>query len=138
MNLEHALMLLSLSILTILGSVHLFYTFWGEKLMPRDKDLTERMKQVSPRISSQTNMWRAWVGFNASHSIGLILFGLIYSFLTIESPDVLFQSMFLTLLGFTVITSYLVLSKVYWFKIPLLGITVSFVCYLTSISVATL
>ncbi len=29
------------------------------------------MQQVSPVITRQTTMWKAWVGFNASHSYGL-------------------------------------------------------------------
>jgi hypothetical protein len=32
-------------------------------------------------------MWKAWVGFNVSHSMGLMLFGLIYP-LTLRNPDV--------------------------------------------------
>src|SRR5438046_6957052 len=28
-------------------------------------------------------MWRAWVGFNASHSMGAMLFGLVFAFLAL-------------------------------------------------------
>ena len=30
-------------------------------------------------------MWRAWVGFNATHGFGLILFGALYGYLAIRS-----------------------------------------------------
>jgi hypothetical protein len=67
------LMVLSASIILTLGVVHLVYTFWGPKLMPRDPALQISMSQISPVITKETTMWRAWVGFNASHSVGLIL-----------------------------------------------------------------
>ena len=35
-------------------------------------------------ITPQTTLWRAWIGFNASHSLAAILFGLakLYWFVT--------------------------------------------------------
>jgi hypothetical protein len=70
-------MFLSASIIFTLGTAHLAYTFWGTNLTPRDPALQITMSQVSPVITKQTTIWRCWVGFNASHSMGLILFGLI-------------------------------------------------------------
>jgi hypothetical protein len=35
-------------------------------------------------------MWKAWVGFNASHSYGAILFGLVYGYLASMSSEVVF------------------------------------------------
>ncbi len=64
----------------------------GPKLTPRDPALQVSMNQVSPVITKQTTMWRGFVGFNASHSMGLILFGLIYSFLAISNSPLLFRS----------------------------------------------
>ena len=61
------LMVLSASIVFTLGVVHLVYTFWGPKLLPRDPALQISMSQISPVITKETTMWRCWVGFNASH-----------------------------------------------------------------------
>ncbi len=44
-------------------------------------------------------MWRCWMGFNASHSMGLILFGLIYGYLALAHDQLLFRSPFLLLVG---------------------------------------
>ncbi len=63
---------LSASIIITLGVVHLVYTFWGPKLTPRDPALQISMSQSSPVITKETTMWRAWVGFNGSHSMGAI------------------------------------------------------------------
>jgi hypothetical protein len=40
-------------------------------------------------------MWRCWVGFNASHSLGLILFGLVFGYLALAHGQLLFRSPFL-------------------------------------------
>ena len=76
--LSSILVCLSAFVIAALGIAHLVYTFRGPKLAPRDPALTEAMKADSPGISDETTMWKAWVGFNASHSMGAILFGLVF------------------------------------------------------------
>ena len=127
------LMILSASIILILGILHLVYTFWGPKLTPRDPALQVSMSQISPVITKETTMWRAWVGFNASHSMGAILFGLIYSYLAIAQSRVLFESPFLLIVGLAMLGGLFALAKVYWFSVPFIGISISLVCYVASI-----
>ena len=126
-------MTVSAGILFALGLLHLAYTFWGRKLTPRDPALRVRMGEVSPVISRETTMWRAWVGFNASHGMGAILFGLIYGFLAIAHSQLLFQSPFLLVVGLGMVGGFLVLGKAYWFSVPFTCIGVSFACYVASI-----
>ncbi len=78
-------------------------------------------------------MWRAWVGFNASHSMGLILFGLVFGFLALAHGPLLFQSPFLLIVGLAMLVGFVVLSKMYFFSAPLVGVSVSLACYLASI-----
>lgn len=127
------LMTFSAGILFALGLLHLVYTFRGPKLTPRDPALRIRMSEVSPVISRETTMWRAWVGFNASHGMGAILFGLIYGFLAIVHRQLLFQSPFLLVVGLAMVGGFFALSKVYWFSIPFTGISISLACYVASI-----
>src|SRR5271163_1363198 len=112
-------MVLSMSIIFTLGVVHLVYTFAGPNLTPRDPALQISMSQVSPVITKETTMWRCWVGFNASHSMGLILFGLIFNFLALAHGQLLFRSPFLLVIGLAMLGGYVVLSKVYFFTGPL-------------------
>jgi hypothetical protein len=121
-------------IILTLGAVHLVYTFWGPKLTPREPALQVSMSQISPVITKETTMWRAWVGFNASHSMGAILFGLIYRFLAIAHSQLLFQSPFLLIVGLAMLGGFFVLGKVYWFSVPFTGISISLVCYAASIA----
>jgi hypothetical protein len=67
----------------IAGALHLGGTFFGPDLRPRDPELETRMKEVPLVDSSQTTMWKAWIGFNAILSLGLILFGVLYGYLSI-------------------------------------------------------
>ena len=105
------LMVFSASIIFTLGVVHLVYTFWGPKFTPRDPALQISMSQISPVITKETTMWRAWVGFNASHSMGLILFGLVFGYLALAHGQLLFQSPFLLLVGLAVLGGFVVLAR---------------------------
>lgn len=121
------------AIILLLGLLHLAYTFFGPKLRPRDAALQAAMQQVSPQISRQTTMWRAWVGFNASHSLGAILFGLLYLQLALADAARLFGSGFLCTLGLAVLASYLLLGWYFWFSVPLRGIALAAVLFGTGV-----
>jgi hypothetical protein len=130
------LMVLSASINFTLGVVHLVYTFWGPNLTPRDPALQISMSQIAPVITRETTMWRCWVGFNASHSMGLILFGLVFGFLALAHSQLLFQSPFLLIVGLAMLGGFVVLSKVYFFSAPLVGLSISLACYAVSIALS--
>ena len=130
------LMVLSASIVFTLGVVHLVYTFRGPMLTPRDPALQISMSQIAPVITNETTMWRCWVGFNASHSMALILFGLIFGFLALAHGQLLFQSPFLLVVGLAMLGGLVVLCKVYFFSGVLIDITISLACYVASIAVS--
>jgi hypothetical protein len=129
-------MVLSASIVFTLGVVHLVYTFSGPMLTPRDPALQISMSHISPVITKETTMWRCWVGFDASHSMGLILFGLIFGFLVLAHSQLLFRSPFLLVVGLVVLGGFVVLSKVYWFSAPFTGTSISLACYVASIALS--
>lgn len=130
------LMAFSAAIFLALGSLHLVYTFVGSKLTPRDSALTSRMREVSPVISRETDMWRCWIGFNASHSLGAMLFGLVYGYLAVVHSALLFASPFLLVVGFLMVSAFLALAKACWFRIPLFGIALSLACYVGGVIAA--
>lgn len=74
-------------------------------------------------------MWKAWVGFNASHAFGAILFGAVYGYLALAHGAILFQSQFLLLLGLLLLGGYVFLGKRYWFSVPFRGILLAAVLY---------
>ena len=128
-----SLMTLSALVVLTLGVLHLVYTFSGTKLTPRDPALQVRMNEVPLVITRQTTVWRAWIGFNASHSMGAILFGLVYGFLANAHPELLFSSAFLLAVGAVMLGGLAVLAKLYWFRIPFAGVVISLACYVLSV-----
>jgi hypothetical protein len=130
------LMVLSASISLTLGVVHLVYTFWGPLLTPRDPALQISMSQIAPVITKETTMWRCWVGFNVSHSMALILFGLVFGFLALAHCQLLFHSPFLLVVGLAMLGGFVALCKIYFFRAPLTGISISLACYVASIALS--
>ena len=118
------------AIVGALGTGHLVLTWSGPKLRPRDPALQAAMERSSPGISSQFSMWQAWIGFNLSHSLGAMLFGLVYGYLALRQPAVLSGSVFLLGVGLLTLVAYVAMAWRYWFRNPLLGASVALGCYL--------
>ena len=77
----------------------LLYTFHGNKLHPRDAATTLAMQATHPVLTRETTVWRAVKGFNACHSLGAMLFGLVFGYLATQHIALLQQSAFLQALG---------------------------------------
>ena len=129
MNAAFILIASSAAVLGTLGSLHLLYTYHGNKLDPRDPAVREAMQRTSPVITRQTSVWRATKGFNASHSLGIIAFALVYGYLALWRSDVLGGSLFLLALGMAVLLAYLVLARRYFFSVPFRGVALACVLY---------
>ena len=123
--LSQLLIFASAAIVFILGTIHLVYTFNSDKFLPRDTAVAVHMARVAPRISAQTTMWRAWVGFNASHSLGAMLFGAVYGYCSIFELQLLLRASFLLWVGAVFLSSFVVLAKRYWFSVPFVGLLIS-------------
>ena len=123
------LLIIGASIFGILGAVHLLYTFFTNKFEARDSSVTEAMKGTSPVLTNETSVWKAWVGFNASHSLGAMLVAAVYIPLSTTYFNIIQQSVWFSLLPVIIGLSYLVLAKKYWFRIPFIGVLISTVCF---------
>lgn len=126
----------SAAVLGLLGCVHLLFTFYGNRFDPRDAMVTEALRVVSPVISRQTTMARAAKGFHASHSLGAMLFALVWGYLALYQWSVLVQSLYLLGLGMVVLLAYLVLARRYWFSVPQRGIALANVLYASGLGLA--
>jgi hypothetical protein len=126
------LILLGASIFGVLGSLHLAYTFFTDRFLPRERAVIDAMKGTSPVLTRQTTMWDAWVGFNASHSLGAILLGAFYILLATQHMEVIAQSKSFILLAVAAGAFYLWLAHVYWFRIPFAGIAAATACFVAA------
>lgn len=127
------LWILGSSIFAVLGLAHLRITFYGKKLFPKSEVVEAGMKETHPRLTKATTMWKAWIGFNASHSAGAIFFGIVNILLAIQHFDVLLNSTPLLLLNAIFVGFFIFLGKVYWFKIPYTGIILASICFICSL-----
>jgi hypothetical protein len=71
-------------------------------------------------------MWRAWIGFNFSHSLGVLLLGALAVWAGTRINTLPGGIMpVLTLIGCV----YLVLALRYWFRTPAIGVAIGIACF---------
>lgn len=116
-------------ILLVFGVIHLWYTLRSKALNPRDAALEASMKEVMPYISRETTMWKAWVGFNVSHSASLIFFGLLYLYLAIQHTLLLEGEPVLLTAGLLFLIAYYLMARAYWFRVPRRGVGLAILLY---------
>ena len=90
--------------------------------------IAQAMANSAVRISrGGTDMWRAWIGFNFSHSLGVLLVGAlgISAGCRMKALPLSIIMPLLTLLGGV----YEVLALLYWFWIPAVGVAIGSACF---------
>jgi hypothetical protein len=122
----------------LLGTLHLGATFFTDNFNARDAATTAAMKATSPVLTRRTSLWNAWVGFNASHGLGAMLFGAIYMVLALGHMQMLSQSPALLWLAVAGSLGYLALAQRYWFRTPLVGIALASTCFFMAALVLSL
>lgn len=119
-------------IFAILGLLHAVYTLQDirrpRRLVPDDPSVSAAMAGSFVRLArGGTTMWQAWVGFNFSHSLGAVLFGVLCIFSGAAMGTVVVPGWVLFLLWVIGLT-YLALGVLYWFRIPIVGIAIGTGC----------
>jgi hypothetical protein len=123
-------------VFVLMGSLHALYTFLDirrpRRLVPQDPAVALAMTTSPVRMSrGGTTMWRAWVGFNFSHSVGAVLFGVLCIWAGVVLGAVVVPAWIL--FAFVAISFlYLGMSVLYWFRVPTVGIAVASVCLLVA------
>ncbi len=126
----------SAAIVVVLSLLHFLYTFRGDKLHPREPGTMQAMRQSGLMLTRQTTVWRAWIGFNVSHSFGLLLFGLLYGYLALTAPGLLFGSLFLRALGIALLAGWIALSRMYFFRAPYRAVAAAAALYVAGLTAA--
>jgi len=87
-----------------------------------DPKVADAMKSTGVRLSrGRGNMWDAWLGFNISHGLGAVFFGVVciaagvyLEALSLPKPVLLIPA----LVGLM----YFALAVRFWFRVPAVGI----------------
>jgi len=101
-------------------------------LSPRDPAVRDAMAHDSVLLTRRTTLWLAWVGFNLSHSLGAILFGAVVVLIGRSSASFEAQATVFLPLAVLVSATYLALGVRYWFRTPIIGISLASVCFVVS------
>jgi hypothetical protein len=125
------LLILGGTVFGVLGALHAVYTLLDLRnpqwLVPADPSVAHAMANSALNLSGgRTDMWRAWVGFNFSHSLGLLLvagMALWAGFRIKTLPFGIIPA--LTLIGY----AYEVLDLLYWFRAPAIGVAIGTCCF---------
>lgn len=117
----------------VLGLAHARATPFGvderKGLSPSDPSVAAAMARAHPRLTRRTDIWRAYVSFNLTHSLGAVLFGAFVLLLGRDAAT--FEQNALLALPMCLLTAatYLGLGLNYWFKIPIAGCLVGTACF---------
>jgi hypothetical protein len=87
---------------------------------PRDRQLIQALRQTSIGLSPRANFWLVWLGFNFSHSLGLIIFGSGLIWLASVVGHAPGQAV-ISGAGALVGVVYLILALRFWFRGPAIG-----------------
>lgn len=122
-----SLLILGGAVFGVLGTLHAVYTFLDlrtpRRLVPVDPSVAHAMANSALRLSGgRTDMWRAWIGFNFSHSLGVLLVAALalWAGFRIKTLPVGIIMPALTLIG----CAYEVLALLYWFRAPAIGVAI--------------
>ena len=119
--------------LMLLGAVHLVFTLHDNRkpryIVPKSESLIRSMQVEPLRLTSETDMWRAWIGFNISHSIAVLLVGLGFLYLAVRYFEFMSQDIILLWTAPTLAWVSVILSKCFWFSRPFRGSFISAVLF---------
>lgn len=101
-------------------------------LSPADAGLARAMSETPLRLTRRTNMWLAWVGFNLSHSLGAVVFGVVVLLIGRSTASFTAEGGLFGPLAIVVSAGYLILAIRYWFRTPIVACGVSVVLFVSS------
>ena len=99
---------------------------------PTDDNVRLAMVDARLRLAPQTTIWRSWLGFNLSHSLGLVVFGGLLTGIAVRDFDFVASSPFLKASSVIVALLYLGMAIRFWFWLPATLSAVGAVCFLLS------
>lgn len=128
------IILIQVGLLTlwVLGLLHMVYTFadlkYPRKFAPTDDSLLPLLQKTAVKLVSQPwpgrSFWGSYMGFNLSHSLGILVFVALYLALSFIVPNVMFHPVLAIILIGTG-CAYTILAQLFWFSIPFYGASLS-------------
>jgi hypothetical protein len=119
-----------------LGTAHALHTplrpHDRKGLAPADAAVGEAMGRTRLLLTGRTDMWKAWVGFNFSHSLGAVLFGVVVLLVGRSPASFEADASVFVPFAFCVSALYLVTGLRYWFRTPIAGVLIAVLLFAAS------
>jgi hypothetical protein len=135
-----ALEITGASIFLILGMFHGVLTLQDlsnpRTFTPPDEALRQAMEHSSIAINPQTNLWKAWLGFNLSHSLGLVMFGGTFVVIGLFNFGIFAHNYWLQSYALFISAAYLSMSLKFWFDKPAIGSGIALVCFVVAVGLS--
>ena len=134
--------------LLVAGGSHalmtVFDTFRPTYFTPQEASLRPGLEATSIELRRLTpggdptrpSMWRAWLGFNISHGLGIFAFGLLALFVALAEPGLLTRADSIPFLAVAVTATYFVVGLRFWFWLPSLIAGTSTICFAIAAAIA--
>lgn len=109
----------------VLGALHLKITVADlkapNKFAPAKPGLLEELQNTRMKFRKDLkSFWQTYMGFHASHSVGLLFYGAVVIYCALLRPDIL--SDYVARIGIVAFgASYVLMSRMFFFIIPLIG-----------------
>ncbi len=120
----------------VLGAYHGALTFrdlWTPRAFtPTNVNVRLAMQASRLALSPSINLWKAWLGFNFSHSLGLLVFGGGLVVMAWGHFPYLAGNRPLQVTAVAVAIAYFALSARFWFWIPTLAIGIGLTCFVSA------
>ncbi|MCG8588691.1 MAG: hypothetical protein MJE66_05320 [Proteobacteria bacterium] len=125
-------------IFLFLGSLHGLLTLRDlsrpRAFTPTDDAVREAMQGARLALNPRANLWKAWLGFNLSHSLGAGLFGGVVLTIAVLHFEFFANSPIVQATAVAIAGAYLVLSLLFWFWGPAVGSALSVLCLLGAVA----
>ena len=99
---------------------------------PVDENVRLAMQGEPIRLNPHTDLWRAWLGFNLSHSMGVVLFGGILTVIGSAGAEAYLDHGAWQTGTILFSLAYVIVAQTFWFWIPALGSGIATVCLLVA------
>ena len=125
-------------IIALMGSLHTLYTLLDLRkpryFAPSDDSVRLAMQHATVRFArGRTSMWDGWLGFNISHGVGAIVFGVAAIYVPTIAPQSHRTLVLLALVAIS--TAYLITAIRFWFYKPIVGIALATLLFVAALAI---
>jgi hypothetical protein len=103
----------------LLGCAHAFLTFVDfssqRAFVPTNAAVVAAMRETTLALSPTANLWKFWIGYNFTHSLGLIVFGSAFALIAWREPRLFLRYWFLRLAATGVAGAYAAAAYLFFF-----------------------